>query len=264
MTQDMHAEGETKMTYRIPSLSLRSTARIAGLLYLIIIVSGIFAEFFVRSSLIVSGDASATAANVTASEGLFRAGMTADLIMILSDVALALVFFVLLRPVSTSLALLAAFFRLAQATVLGMNLLNLFIGLQLITRETYLATVGAEQLDSLALLFFDAHGVGYVIGLAFFGLSILVLGYLVYKAEYLPAVLGILLMAASAGYLADTLANFLLPNYAAVESIFAVIVFAPAIVAELSMCLWLLVKGVRELPAHENPTNASPAEASYA
>jgi hypothetical protein len=97
------------------------TARVAGVLYFIIIIAGIFAEFGVRSSLIVSGDAAATASTILAAEGLFRSGMAADLVMILADVALALLFYVLLKPVSQALALLAAFFRLAQAAVLGIR-----------------------------------------------------------------------------------------------------------------------------------------------
>lgn len=250
------------MTDRIPALSMRATARIAGLLYLIILVAGIFAQFFVRTSLFVPGDAAATAAAVTASEGLFRAGVTADLIMVLSDVAIALAFFVLLRPVSVALALLAAFFRLVQAAVLGMNLLNLTIGLQLIKGSAYLPA-GVEQTDALALLFFDAHGVGYRLALAFFGFSLLVLGYLVYKADYFPSILGVLLVVAAVGYLIDTFAYILLPNYAAYELLLGIVVFAPAIVAELAMCLWLLIKGVKHEPVQARVDYAA-AEAGYA
>ncbi len=89
----------------------KKTARVAGFLYLTIIIAGIFAEFFVRQSLIVPGDATATANNIMASEGLFRIGIASDLIMIMCDVALALAFYALLKPVSNSLSLLAAFFR---------------------------------------------------------------------------------------------------------------------------------------------------------
>ncbi|MCB0130010.1 MAG: DUF4386 domain-containing protein, partial [Caldilineaceae bacterium] len=125
----------------------KKTARIAGLLYLSIIAAGVFAEFIVRGSLIVPGNAAATAGNILAAESLFRLGIAGDLIMLICDVALALVFFVLLKPVSRSLSLLAAFFRLAQAAVLGMNLLNLVLVLQLISGTDYLAVFGAEQLQ---------------------------------------------------------------------------------------------------------------------
>ena len=140
MNSTVHVQREANLTDRNTGISLNRAARIAGVLYLAIILSGIFAEFFVRSSLIVPGDSAATASNVLASQGLFRLGIAGDLIMILCDVALALLFYVLLKPVSNALALLAAFFRLAQATTLGVNLLNLFLGLQLL--------IGAQNLDA--------------------------------------------------------------------------------------------------------------------
>lgn len=220
-------------------------ARVAGLLYLIIIVAGIFAEFFVRQSLVVPGDATATAGNIMAAEGLFRIGIAADLIMIMSDVALALMFYVLLKPVSNLLSLLAAFFRLGQATILGINLLNLFFVLQLLSGADYLTVFGADQLHALALMFLNGHSIGYAIGLVLFGLSLAVLGYLVFKSGYFPRVLGILLVFASFGYLIDSFASFLLPGYDAYEAIFALVVILPAFIGEFSMCLWLLLKGVK-------------------
>jgi hypothetical protein len=222
----------------------KNTARIAGVLYLIIIVSGIFAEFVVRQSLVVPGDAIATAANIVASEGLFRLGIAGDLIMIMSDIALALVFYVLLKPVSHALSLLAAFFRLVQATILGINLLNLFFVLQLLSGAEMFATFSADQLASLASMFLAGHGIGYSIGLIFFGLSLFVLGFLVVKSGYLPKILGALLIVAGVGYLIDSFASLLLPNYGDFETIFAVVVFLPAFIGELSMALWLLFKGI--------------------
>jgi len=235
----------------------KKTARVAGVLYLIIIIAGIFAEFFVRQSLIVPGDATATASNIMASEGLFRVGIAGDLIMIMCDVALAVIFYVLLRPVSNSLALLAAFFRLAQATILGINLLNLFFVLQLLSGAGYLTVFGADQLPALILLFLNAHSIGYSIGLVFFGLSLFVLGYLVFKSGYFPRILGVFLLVAASGYLIDSFASFLLPTYEAYEATFALVVFLPAFIGELSMCLWLLLKGVKVQRTQLQPSHAS-------
>lgn len=222
----------------------KTTARIAGLLYLIIIVAGISAEFFVRQSLIVAGDPATTAANVTAAESLFRLGIGGDLIMILADIALALAFFVLLRPVSTALALLAAFFRLVQASVLGLNLLNLFIALQYLSGASFLSAFSLEQRNAQGLLFLNAHSMGYTLAMIFFGAQCLVLGYLVYRSGYFPRVLGVLMLIAGAGYLTDSFASILLPNYASYEAMLLIVGFVPAFVGELAMCLWLLVKGV--------------------
>ncbi|HXV97680.1 MAG TPA: DUF4386 domain-containing protein [Anaerolineae bacterium] len=242
------------MTNRIADISPRQAARVAGFLYLTIIIAGIFAEFFVRQSLIAPGDATATATNIMASEGLFRIGIAGDLIMIISDVALALVFYVLLKPVSNSLALLAAFFRLAQAAILGINLLNLFFVLQLLSGADYLTVFGADQLDALVLFFLNGHSIGYAIGLVLFGISLFILGYLVLKSGYFPRILGALLIVASLGYLIDSFASFLLPTY---EAIFALVVFLPAFIGELSMCLWLLLKGVNIQQTQLRPSHAS-------
>ena len=244
MNSNTIAIGNTKVKNRIDTISPRKLARIAGLLYLIIIVSGIFAEFFVRQSLIVPGDAGATASNIMNSQILFRTGIVADLLMIIADIALALVFYILFKPVSNALSLLAAFFRLAQAVVLGINLLNLVFALQLFAGTSYLSAIGPVQLQALGMAFLEVHGIGYTIGLTFFGINLLVLGYLVLKSSYFPRILGALLVVASLGYLIDSFAKVLLPNYAAYQEIFDMVVFAPAIVAELAFCLWLLVKGV--------------------
>jgi hypothetical protein len=237
------------------------TARIAGILYLIIIAAGIFAEFFVRQSLIVAGDAATTASNIMAAESLFRFGIAGDLIMIISDIALALAFYFLLKPVSRSLSMMAAFFRMTQATILGFNLLNLLLALSLVSGVSYLAVVGTDQLQALGLLFLEAHSIGYSVGLVFFGINCLVLGYLVFKSGYLPKVLGILLVFAGVGYLVDCFAQFLLPTYDLYADTFAMVVFGPAIIGELSMALWLLIKGVNVSASDQRVTlKATPAE----
>lgn len=235
----------------------QSAARTAGVLYLIIIAAGIFAEFFVRSSMRVAGDAAATAANIAAAEQLFRAGIAADLVMIVSDIALGLVFYILLRPVNATLALIAAFFRLAQAAALGVNLLNLSLALELARPSGALAALDAAQAHALAALFLNTHGVGYAISLVFFAFYLFLLGYLIARSGYLPRLLGGLLMVAAAGYLVDGFAQVLLTNYAAYESILAVAVIVPALVAELSLALWLLVRGVRG----PRPSSVAPAAA---
>lgn len=230
-------------------------ARSAGVLYLIIIVAGIFAQFFVRMSLIDPSDAAATAAAVQGAESLFRMGIAADLVMITADIAIALAFFVLLEPVSRALSLLAAFFRLVQATILGFNLMNLFVGLELVTGGAGpLGGVGEAQRHALALMFFEAHGTGYAVGLAFFAFSLFLLGYLIYRSGYLPKALAVLLMVAAAGYLADTLARTLLTDYAAVQPFFDAAVFGPAVVAEVATALWLLIRGVRSRPLARSAT----------
>lgn len=229
------------MTTASQEISPRVLARIAGAAYLIIIMAGIFAEVFVRSNLIEPGDASATAANVLASEGLFRTGFFADSIMLLSDVAVAVLFYLLLRPVSQVLALLAAAFRLTQAAVLGLNLLNYHTALLILTDSGYRTAFNTDQLNVLALQSLEAHAYGYDLGLLFFALSTLVMGYLVALSGYFPRILGIGLAAAGLVYLIGSYVRFLAPDVASyIEPAYVV-----PLVAELSFCLYLLIRGVR-------------------
>jgi hypothetical protein len=216
-------------------------ARVAGLLYLIIIVFGIFSEAFIRSSLVVTGDATATATNILASKPLFRVGFAADSIMLLSDVAIAVLFYVLLKPVSKTLALIAAVFRLTQAAILGFNLLNYYTALLLLTGTEYAIAFEADQLNSMAMLFLNMHSHGYDLGLIFFGLSNVFLGYLVIKSDYFPGVLGYGLIAAALVYLMGSYTRFLFPDYIS----FITPAYIVPLIAELSFCLWLLVKGVK-------------------
>lgn len=216
-------------------------ARIAGVLYLIIIVCGVYSGLFIRDQLIVPGDATATASNILASEGLYRFGFAADSIMLLSDVAIAILFYILLKPVSKTLALTAAAFRLTQAAVLGFNLLNYYVALLLLNGVGYTTSLNTEQLNTLALLFIDMHSHGYDLGLIFFGLSSLILGYLIIKSNYFPGILGYGLIAAAIVYLLGSYTKFLFPEYLSLIQPFYLI----PLIAELSLCLWLLIKGIR-------------------
>ncbi len=236
------------MINSIADLSPRKTARITGFGYLVIIIAGIFAEFFVRSRMVVPGDAAATANHIVASEELFRTSIVSDLIMLLSDVIVAWALYVLLKPVNKSLALLAAFFRLVHAAIYGINLLNLFFVLQLLSGNHYLGAIETDQLNALVMVFLNAHQYGYDIGLVFFGFHCLVLGYLVFMSGFFPRSLGVLLEVAGLGYLVNSFARFLITNYEVYETIFTLVVFIPAFIAELSFTLWLLLKGVKEVP----------------
>lgn len=230
------------MLERSAGPSPMALARVAGLLYLIIFLMAPFAEFFVREGLIVAGDASATAANIRADEGLFRAGFVTDLIVFVIEVAQAAVLFVLLAPVSRPLALVMSFARLAQATILGLNLLNMYTGLQVLTSPEYAAAFGAAEVETLAFVFLRAQSFGYDLGLVFFALHLFALGYLVMRSGFLPGVLGLLLVVSGLGYLANSLAVFLAPGLA---DTMATVVIVAALIGELPLTLWLLVKGVR-------------------
>jgi hypothetical protein len=216
-------------------------ARIGGALYLFIIIAGLYDEAFVRGSLIVAGDAAATAQKIMASESLFRIGVVGDLLMHVCDVPLTLILYVLLRPVSKELSLLAAVFSLLQTAILGANKLNLITVLLLLKRTDSLKAFEPYQLQAQASLSLALHEYGFGIGLIFFGVSCLCVGYLMFTSGYFPRSLGALQVVAGLCYLVNSFALLLAPAVA--DKMFPAILL-PAFIGELSTCVWLLVKGV--------------------
>ena len=223
-----------------------SYARVGGLAYLVIIASGIYAEFFVRAQIIVPADPDTTAINLLRSEPLFRTALISEVIMLTADIVVAACLYRLFEHVSTVLSLLAAFLRVVHAAVVAGNLLNTYAPLLLLGDVGgSLTGFSSEQRNQLSLLFLTMHAYGYVIGLMFFGGQCLVMGYLIRMASGIPRILAMLLWVAGAGYLLDGFARTMLVDYKAYETIFAIVVFVPAFVGELSFALWLTVRGDR-------------------
>ena len=217
-------------------------ARLAGLLYLAIILLGLFGEVFVRGSLVATGDATATAAAIARSQQLWRAGIAGDLLMHVLDIPVMLFFYLLLRPVSRGLALLSTFFNLVQTAVLAVNKLTLLLPLMLLQGGGVLQQAfPAPQLHALSYLAIQAHGYGFGIGLIFFGWACLVRGHLMRRSGYFPKALGVLLQVAGVSYLVNSFALLLAPQLA---SLLFPAVLVPAFIGELALALWLIVKGV--------------------
>jgi hypothetical protein len=152
------------MATRTIETSPRVHARIAGILYLLIIVAGAFGQIFVRASLVVPGDAVSTAQSVIASQSLWRIGIAGDIMMHVLDIPLMVVLFLLLRPVNRTLALVVVLFNLTQTAVLVANKLNLVMPLLLLGNVDYLKAFDPARLYALAYLFIQAHGYGFGIG----------------------------------------------------------------------------------------------------
>lgn len=229
------------MTDQAKGVSPHAYARTGGLLYLYIIAAGLFAQVAVRGQLLVPGDATATAENIMASETLFRVGFAGEMLMLMCDVAVAFIFYVLLRPVSRNLALLAALFRLVMAAVSGANGLNHFAALTFLDGAEFLDVFEQSQLHALAYLSMKAHAYGYHISLIFFGFHCFFLGYLLFKATYFPKFLGLFMVVASFSYLINSFTSIISPEHAALIS---PMILLPALVAEASLALWLIVRGV--------------------
>lgn len=219
----------------------RASARIAGALYLIVIVLGIFAELFVRVRLIDFDDGAATASNILAHEQLYRAGFVAGIICLACNIPLAVIFYELFNVVNRSLARLVAFFTLLGTAVEGVSLLFYSAPLNLLSGKGYLASFDAEQLNTLVLVSLRLRATTFLLALSFFGFYCLGVGYLIFRSTFLPRILGVLMGIAGLSYLTHSLTTFLVPRFA---SSLVPYILLPCFVAELSFCLWLLARGV--------------------
>jgi hypothetical protein len=245
--------GAIEMKDHIADISQRQAATIAGLMFLSIIAVGVFGEFFLLSGVIVYEDAAATAKNIMAHAQTFRIAVAAELISFAGHIVLALALYTLLKPVNRTLALLALFWRLAESSVLGVILLNRYITLQILSGAEYLKVFEPNQLHALAMIFLDAYGTGYTIGVIFFCLGSTVFSYLFYKSHYIPKTLAALGIFASLLWLMGTLANLVLPNDAAVTFPVGI----PIFLFETILGFWLIVKGVNTQTSN-NDVPASP------
>ena len=215
-------------------------ARIGGLAYLFIIIAGAFGELFIREKLFIPGNPAATANNIAASPMLWRVGITGDLLMHVCDLIVAIVYYKLLKPVNKDLALLAVLFGMIQTAVLVANKMNMVMPLML-GNEVYLKAFTTEQLQAWSYLSVKAHDYGFGIGLIFFGFECLIDGYLIIRSGYLPKVLGVMIQIAGVCYLINSFALILSPSFA---NKLSMAILLPPFIGELSICLWLIFKGV--------------------
>jgi len=214
-----------------PDLARR--AHRAGLLYLVIIITGLGAELGLRGPLIDLGNAEGTAAAILAAPGQFRLAIAADLVMALSDAGLAILLYLIFRAVAPALALSAMVFRLIQTVLIAANLLALQAAWLLLSRGD-----GLADASGLALMFLDLHGHGYDLGLVFFGVNSMMMAVLVWRSGVFARVFGAGLGLAGLVYLTGSGLRFLAPEI--------VPLFAPAygvpVLAETAFCLRLLLQ----------------------
>lgn len=224
-------------------IRLQRLARVAGILYLAIFVIYPLSTM-VRSMLVVPGDAVATAQNIAASESLFRWGIAGEVTISLIEIVLAAVLYTLLRPVSRALSLGASLARVAEGMVMAAgNVFTSILTLVAVGGAGYLAVFSTEQQGALALFFQEANDYVVLTWGFFFALSLLLTGWLVYRSGFFPRVLGVLLMLAGAGYLAQSYGTFVAPG---LTDVLETVVLVLAIPGELVFALWLLIKGVDE------------------
>ena len=225
------------MTDNTTGTSPQVLAKIAGFLYLSLIPLGIFGILYVPATLIVAGDAAATANNIRASELLFRSGIVSSLLTQIIFILLVLFLYRLLKPVSKSNAMLMAVFALVGVPLAMLNEINQFAALLLLSGADYLTAFDPDQLQTQVLLFLNLHKHGIFIAQIYWGLWLFPLGYLIFKSGFLPGILGVLLMIGCFGYVIDSAIFFLFPD-------FSVNISQYTFIGELLLPLWLVIKGV--------------------
>jgi hypothetical protein len=180
------------MTGRIPQASPRLMARIAGVFYLLTILTGIFAQAFISERLIVFSDAAATATNILTNKTYFQLGFTVYLIEMASQIVMTALFYVLLKPAGKSISLVAAFLGLAGCVIKTFSRVFYIAPLFVLGGAPYLSVFSAQQLQALALLLLKVNDQGAGVALAFFGFATLLKGYLIFRSTFLPRILGVL------------------------------------------------------------------------
>lgn len=223
--------------------SPQTYARAGGVVYLLIIVLGIFYEMIVRDSILVPGDAMATLASLKQHEFLWRLGIVAEFMSSIVSIGLILIMYRLTQRVNQDLALLAAFFNLAGVTIQTAYIIQLIEALFPIGASSYLQAFTPDQLSAMISLSTKSHVYGFGIALLMFAPYFLLTGYLIYKSRYLPAFIGVLYIISGVGYFINSIILIMTPQFSGV--VFMIIVL-PVFIGEIALALRLLLKGVNE------------------
>jgi hypothetical protein len=219
-------------------------ARLAGALYLVQMATGVFAEVFVRGSLVVRGDPAQTAQNIIDSERLFRLGIASDLVCYTAVLVATWALYVLLRSVDRNLAVLAVLLRLMELALHFNVTTQSLTALRLLSGADYLQAIDTTVLQSLAQLAIGVQGAGMNTGFVLLGLGSAVFAWLFFRSRYIPRIL--------AGW--GVFASFLLSAYAFTVIVFPraaalqIVPMLPMGIYEVGLGFWLLLKGVRLAP----------------
>ena len=222
----------------------KNTARLAGLLYLIVVVTGVFSLAYVPSKLIVWNDAAKTFQQIAASESLFRLSLVSSAICYVAFLLLPFVLYKLLNSVSEIAAKLMMILASVSVPISILNLQNKYAVLTFLSGENYLNIFTEQQLHAQIMLLLEKYDSGILIVSVFWGLWLFPFGYLVYKSGFLPRILGALLMLGCCGYLISFVGNTMMQNYG--DTFISDYARIPASLGEIGSCFWLLLRGINE------------------
>ena len=202
----------------------------------------IFSGMYVDPKLYVPGDAVATVSNILASEWLFRLGFVSNLVGLLLQLLLVHALYELFKSVDKGQAKLMVILVVAGVSIAFLNTLNQYAPILLLSGAGHLSAFNPDQLQTLSMVFLDMYQHGIQIAEIFWGLWLIPLGLLVYKSGFVPKVLGVLLIVGCFGHLISFLSTFLFPDYSAI----LIPISETAMIGELPIFLWLLIKGVKD------------------
>jgi hypothetical protein len=222
----------------------KKTARVAGLLYLLMVFTGLFCLMYVPGKLIVQGHATETANNILAHQSLFRINLVVGLFSVVFFTSVALALYQLLKDVSRQLATLMVILVLISIPQSFVSLLLQYGALELVRGTDFLSVIDKPQRDVWAMLCLHLDHKGTVFVELFWGLWLFPLGLLVFRSGFLPRILGVWLIINGAAYVTMCLTGLLLPQHAGTVYKFAL----PALLGEVALMLWLLIMGIRPAP----------------
>src|SRR3954470_6695086 len=227
-------------SHRVAESSPMIKARIAGFFWLMTVLTGM-AAFMIGGRLIVSGNAAATAANITANPTLYRLSFAANLVATLCYLIVTVLIYALFKPVNRNIALLGAFVSLAGCAIGGITGLLFLAPVTILEGAPYLSAFSGEQLQALAMAFATLSLQGNAIRLVFFACHVFSIGYLIRQSTFLPRFLGVLLIITGVCYLAGSFANFFSLPFKAYLLPFVAL---GGLLGEGTLTGWLLAKGV--------------------
>jgi hypothetical protein len=220
---------------------LKRISKLSGIAYLIIFITGIYANFVVLERLVQWDNPTLTVINLSTEKSAFKLAIFGFVIMLIFDLVLVWGLYKLFRPVSRDFTLMASVLRFINVLLFGVALYHLIEVLQIITAIDSI-TVQNPFLETRVINLLNDFNNIWLIGLLFFAFHLALLAYLVWKSSAVPKWLGVLLMIAAVGYVVDSFAQLLLPNYSDYESFFALAVIVPGVIGELTLTFWLLFR----------------------